>query len=572
MSAYQQKRTPSSSKRGRRPRRGGKPNDPQNRMGNAGTRDGLRAQGAGTGEEMQGDIWGMSWLHDQTGWDWTQNLNHWWNGLWGGKDDEITGPVVDGPAPIRDGPEPEHDDLRPHPHIDEPEEVVGPQVDRTDSVTRGMKGAVISAGADIELRDGPGAEGSVTGCLANGKPVEVLKVEGQYIKVEYRVSGNKEEKGWISIAHFSDQPGLNRDEDHPEMMDDHIWQLYEKDKVLPEAGKLKGTEVKQGGLADCYFVAAMIAVGSARPAFLEESFRYNESSGLYEVRFFEETGYDYRTRQTEYEEVWIEVDGYLPTTTDGTKTAYARANPELWGALMEKAYAKWKGGYEAMGNGGYGSEAMASLSGVQSESATPSRMSAEEVLAFFTKAQNEGQAIYAGTQSSWESELQTPLSQTGGADSTTYKGKVKQIHDWNKIDPGSLTITDKGEGGAGFARDTGTEYSKKSDIQGHSVTEGEVDYAHPGTISVTYNEAMTPKEAADLEVAFDFKGMIAPQYQLVGWHGYAFKEVVDGKLQFHNPWGSWQPKPITPEDFKKYFSSCSTNLVPQAKAAQDAEG
>ena len=29
---------------------------------------------------------------------------------------------------------------------------------------------------------------------------------------------------------------------------------------------------------------------------------------------------------------------------------------------------------------------------------------------------------------------------------------------------------------------------------------------------------------------------------------------------------------ITPEDFTKYFSSCSTNLVPQAKAAQDAEG
>ena len=226
------------------------------------------------------------------------------------------------------------------------------------------------------------------------------------------------------------------------------------------------------------------------------------------------------------------------------------------------------GGYS---NGGYGSEAMASLSGMQSDSATPSRMSAEEVLAFFNKAQSEGQAIYAGTQSSWESETQTPMSRSASSETDLYKGKVTQIHDWNKIDPGSLTITDKGDGAAGSARDTGTEYSKKSDIQGLSVAEGEVDYAHPGKISVTYKEDMTPKEASDLEVAFDFKGMIAPQYQLVGWHGYAFKEVVDGKLQFHNPWGSWQPKPITPEDFTKYFSSCSTNLVPQAKAAQDAD-
>jgi hypothetical protein len=569
MSSYQQQRASSSNTRGRRPRRGGNSDDMQNLVGNTGTRDSLHAQGNGTGEEMQGDVWGMNWLHDQTGWDWTQDLNGWWDGLWSQKDD--VGPTIDTPGPIVTRPESQHDEVLPHPIIEEPEEVVGPQIDRTDAVTKGMKGAVISGGVDIDLRDGPGADASVTGCLTEGKPVEVVKVQGQYIKVEYRVSGNKEEQGWVSSAFFSDQPALNRDEDHPEMMDDHIWQLYEKDKILPEAGQLKGTEVKQGGLADCYFVAAMIAVGSARPAFLEESFRYNESTGLYQVRFFEETGYDYRTRETQYEEVWVEVDGYLPTSKDGKKTAYARANPELWGVLMEKAYAKWQGGYEEMGNGGYGSEAMASLSGMQSESATPSRMSAEEVLEFFNKAQSEGQAIYAGTQSSWESEKQTPLSRSASSETDLYKGKVTQIHDWNKINPGSLTITDKGDGAAGSAHDTGTEYSKKSDIQGLSVAEGEVDYAHPGKISVTYKEDMTPKEASDLEVAFDFKGMIAPQYQLVGWHGYAFKEVVDGKLQFHNPWGSWQPKPITPEDFTKYFSSCSTNLVPQAKAAQDAD-
>jgi uncharacterized protein YgiM (DUF1202 family) len=443
-------------------------------------------------------------------------------------------------------------------------EALEPQIDRTDGATVGMRGAVISGGPKIEVRSGPGQDTSVTDRVADGKPVEVVEVSGPWVKVEYRVAGNKEEQGWVELSIFSDQPGLFMDGDHEGMMEDHLWQLHERDQILPEAGELKGSDIKQGGLADCYFIAAMIAVGNARPNFLEESFRYNESTGLYEVRFFEEEGYDYQARETRYKEVWVEVDGYLPT--DGDRAAYARANPALWGALMEKAYAKWQGGFDVMGDGGYGSEAMSQLSGVASNSESPSQMSAEAVLQFFTEAQEQGRAIYAGTQSSWESDTQTPLSGTALG---PYSGTVTQIHSWNEIKPGTLSIQDVGSGGAGSARDTGSENSKTASIVGVGVEEGEVNYSEPGSLSLTYREGHTPEKATDLEVDFSFKGMIAPQYQLVGWHGYAFKEIVDGKLQFHNPWGSWQPKPITPEDFTKYFSSCSTNLVPQARAAQE---
>jgi|GEM_PF-6438813 len=567
MSSYQQQRV--SSAPSRTPSRGGNkpPADLQSLMGNSGARDLQMQGGPGAGqEEMQGDVWG--WLHENTGWSWTKSLSDWWTGLWGG-DQEIDtpSPEIDTPAPVVDDsnkdvevPDPEKKQDPPAP------EVIEPQIDRTDTITRGMKGAVISGGAEIEVRDGPGGESGVQGKVADGKPVEVLEVSGDWIKIEYRVPGNKEEQGWVRRSVFSDQPGLFKDEDNPGMMEDHMWQLYEKDAVLPEAGQLKGTDIKQGGLADCYFVAAMIAVGNARPNFLEQSFRYNESSGLYEVRFFEEQGYDYRTGQSNYNEVWVEVDGYLPT--DGDRTAYARANPELWGALMEKAYAKWQGGFDAIGDGGYGSKAMAHLSGVDSESKTPSRMGADEVLEFFTKAQEDGRAIYAGTQSSWESDKQTPLS---GSALGPYSGSVKQIHDWNQIKPGTLTVSDTGKGAGGRARDTGSDNAKTATIVGGGVEKGEVDYAKPGSLELTYRDGMAPEKAEDLEVGFRFKGMIAPQYQLVGWHGYAFKEIVDGKLQFHNPWGSWQPKPITPEDFTKYFSSCATNLVPQAKAAEAAE-
>ena len=43
-------------------------------------------------------------------------------------------------------------------------------------------------------------------------------------------------------------------------------------------------------------------------------------------------------------------------------------------------------------------------------------------------------------------------------------------------------------------------------------------------------------------------------------------DVVDGdKLQFYNPWGSYQPKPLTPAEFITYFDSLATNAVPSDK-------
>ncbi len=552
MPNHQQRHTPSPTRRPQ-PTTGSKPpRDLQSVMGNSATRD-LQEQGGpeAVEEEKQGDVWG--WIYANTGWGWSESLSNWWGDLWGKEQDLTHGPLA--------------------PHLleasvgtDEDTPVLEPQVDRIDAVVVGMKGAVIADGNDIQVRGEPGKDASVTGTIPDGKPVEVLDVSGKWIQIEYRVAGNKEEQGWVKHTVFSDQPGIFMDEDHPGMMEDHIWQLHEKEQILPEAGQLKGTEISQGGLADCYFIAAMIAVGNARPQFLEESFRYNQSTGLYEVRFFEAGDYDWENRRTNYKEVWVEVDGYLPS--DGDRTAYARANPALWGALMEKAYAKWQGGFDAIGDGGVGSQAMQHIAGADSSTKSPSRMSPEEVLEFFTQAQQEGKAIYAGTQSSWASEKQTPLS---GSAAGPFTGTVAQIHQWNSIKPGSLRIVDTGDGMGGTAFDTGQEGSKTARITGGGVSEGEVDYSKPGSISVTYREDAAPQKAQDLEVGFDFKGMIAPQYQLVGWHGYAFKEIVDGKLQFHNPWGSWQPKAITPEDFTKYFSSCATNLVPQAKAAQEAD-
>ncbi len=516
------------------------------------------ALGMAGDEEMQGDLWG--WMSEATSWGWLSSMSDWWSGLFSGDEQDTVKDVVD---PTKSDAKAE--DVE---EIIEEVEEAGPAVDRAETVTAGMRGALIDPGATaLELRDGPSAEAAVSGTTTNGKPVQVVGVDGEWIEVAYR-DGDSERRGWARAGLFSDQPALNEDDAHKGLMDDYAWQLYEKDDVLPEAGQLTGSQIKQGGLADCYFVAAMIATANARPAFVEESFRYNESSGLYEVRFFEEQGYDYRSGQTRYEEIWVEVDGYLPTDTEKDRTAYARANPELWGALMEKAYAKWQGGYDAMGNGGYGSKAMASITGAASDSRSPASMAPDEVLAFFQAAKDEGRAIYAGTQESWQSETQAPLRGTAAG---PYAGGLTQIHDWNNVKPGTLRINDT-SGQVGAARDTGGEGAKTASIVGSDVAEGTIDYADAGHVSVTFRDGKAPESAEDLELSFRFKGMIAPQYQLVGWHGYAFEDIVDGKLQFYNPWGSWQPKPIPAEDFTRYFSSCATNLVPQARDAQATDG
>jgi hypothetical protein len=60
--------------------------------------------------------------------------------------------------------------------------------------------------------------------------------------------------------------------------------------------------------------------------------------------------------------------------------------------------------------------------------------------------------------------------------------------------------------------------------------------------------------------------MLDPQNIIIGNHAYAFVDVVDGdKLQFYNPWGSYQPKPITAAQFLEYFDSLATNKVPDRK-------
>jgi hypothetical protein len=94
------------------------------------------------------------------------------------------------------------------------------------------------------------------------------------------------------------------------------------------------SDVKQGGVADCYFLAALGETALRTPSAIQEMFIDNGDQ-TYTVRYFNNGVADYVT-----------VDRYLPVSSAGTfvfasaGASAKSASNELWVALAEKAYAQ----------------------------------------------------------------------------------------------------------------------------------------------------------------------------------------------------------------------------------------
>lgn len=120
------------------------------------------------------------------------------------------------------------------------------------------------------------------------------------------------------------------------------------------------TDVLQGSIADCYMIASFSAIASARPEAIEEMIQDN-GDGTFTVKF-NEPSYGGPPRQVE-----ITVDGQLPTATGSTTPKYAKdaTAGELWVPILEKAFAQWKGSYDAIGAGGSPGMVMGAILGTR---------------------------------------------------------------------------------------------------------------------------------------------------------------------------------------------------------------
>ena len=426
----------------------------------------------------------------------------------------------------------------------------GKGISRADSIRTGMSGALIGEG-EISIE---AAGGAFT--VQSGSCCEVIGTEGDKLKVRLRV-GTEKKEGFVDKDVFSDQPGLGKDDEHPGLRDDLVYSPFEGD-ASPSAPT--GKETAQGGLGDCYLIAAMAAVANASPNVIKEGMKYNKANNTYSVRFYEESGYGQARKA-----VWIEVDSYLPTTaSDRNDPKYAGdSSGPKWSAIIEKAYAKWKGGYDKIGGGGYGEQAMEELTGGKSTSLNPSSMKPEEVIPFFEKAKKDGKAIYAAVKHHKSSAEQAPFSGSGDG---PYTAAFKQDHRWNHLLPGTVKVKDKERANVRITDDGKTD-DLKGKLRGTGVKDGEVTYKD-NKATLTFEVGGGPKKADDLVANFDYQGAYNPEKVIVTNHAYAFENVVNGKeLQFYNPWGTWQPKPITTAEFLDAFSTISLN-TPPAGAAQ----
>lgn len=122
-------------------------------------------------------------------------------------------------------------------------------------------------------------------------------------------------------------------------------------------GDLSPADVYQGALGDCYFLATIAGFAATRPELLKDAITDNQN-GTYTVRFFEDDP-TFGIQAT-----YVTVDDDLPLR-DGQPVYAQTPAGELWPAVLEKAYAKFKGSYGLIGNGGMPGQVAFDLTGDQ---------------------------------------------------------------------------------------------------------------------------------------------------------------------------------------------------------------
>lgn len=162
---------------------------------------------------------------------------------------------------------------------------------------------------------------------------------------------------------------------------------------------IKPEDVAQGQIGDCYFPSAVAAIAHKDPDKLLRLMKDN-GDGTYTFTFQKN---DWSTGRFKAEEV--KVDGDLWVRSYGAPLYGTSNHPdkgersmETWFPLLEKAYAQWKGSYNAIGNGGSAGTVMQDLLGSDSKSSwISSGRNDDDVWSKVKKATDSSWPMSAGT-------------------------------------------------------------------------------------------------------------------------------------------------------------------------------
>ena len=192
-----------------------------------------------------------------------------------------------------------------------------------------------------------------------------------------------------SLAKIAGDTGLKTQLKQPKLTDDS-----KKAGVTYDArqGELtvKGFGVDdalQGQVGDCYFIAALASVAKTHPELLAKAVKTNRD-GTYTVTFFE-------NQKGVKKPVSITIDGTFANRSGRLEYASARETKELWPMIFEKAYATWKGGFDAI-EAGMSATALEALTGAKPEFfAVTSDSKPAELFAELKKATAGGGCVVA---------------------------------------------------------------------------------------------------------------------------------------------------------------------------------
>ena len=163
----------------------------------------------------------------------------------------------------------------------------------------------------------------------------------------------------------------------PEVKSEHRNQSglsYEKKTGSLFVDGIDVSDIKQGSVGDCYFLAALTSIANIQPDFITQNIRQN-TDNTYTVGFhkisipskrvlYDEKGPYYQAIR---ETAKYCVDNELPQWYGNNLYARGENSGELWAALYEKAYAAYKGGSYDDINGGTIATAYFDLLGVTSK-------------------------------------------------------------------------------------------------------------------------------------------------------------------------------------------------------------
>lgn len=151
---------------------------------------------------------------------------------------------------------------------------------------------------------------------------------------------------------------------------------------------IESSDVHQGKAGDCYYLSALASVAETHPELIRNAIKQN-ADGSYTVSLHVPPGYEAMKAlgptgllieavgsnlahrlgiEPKDRVVQVTVDGTMPTNADGS-TNYVHASPtnEIWPQVMEKAFAKLWGSFDAISNGGLPPSALYALTGKTAE-------------------------------------------------------------------------------------------------------------------------------------------------------------------------------------------------------------